>query len=62
MSAWVVSCHHINLLVSAAIDHGISFKFDRIGPLETATEENAQALEVIDWNPKDAACPMPHQG
>jgi hypothetical protein len=49
MSAWVVSCHHINLLVSAAIDHGISFKFHRIGSLETATEETAQALGQMLW-------------
>jgi len=49
MSAWVVSYHHINLLVSAAIDHGITFRFDRTGPLETATEDNAQALALMLW-------------
>jgi hypothetical protein len=42
MPTWVVSCHHINLLVSSAIDHGVAFKFDRIGPFEMATEENAR--------------------
>lgn len=49
MSAWVVSCHHINLLVSSAIDQGVTFNFYRIGPLEMATEENAQALGLMLW-------------
>jgi hypothetical protein len=47
MSAWVVSHHHIDLLVSAAIDHAVSFKFLDIGALETATESNAQALGLM---------------
>src|ERR1700678_1161010 len=49
MSAWVVSHHHIDLLVSAAIDHAVSFKSLDIGALETATENNAQALGLMLW-------------
>jgi hypothetical protein len=49
MSAWVVSHHHIDLIVSAAIDHAVSFKFLDIGVLETATENNAQALGLLLW-------------
>jgi hypothetical protein len=43
------SHHHIDLLVSAAIDHAVSFKFLDIGILETATESNAQALGLMLW-------------
>jgi hypothetical protein len=49
MSAWVVSHHHIDLIVSTAIDHAVSFKFLDIGVLETATESNAQALGLMLW-------------
>jgi hypothetical protein len=49
MSAWVVSHHHIDLLVSAAIDHAVSFKLFGLGVLETATESNAQALGLMLW-------------
>jgi hypothetical protein len=49
MSAWVVSHHHIDLIVSTAIDHAVSFKLLGIGTLETATENNAQALGLMLW-------------
>jgi hypothetical protein len=49
MSAWVVSHHHIDLIVSTAIDHAVSFKLLGIGILETATENNAQALGLMLW-------------
>lgn len=44
MSAWVVSKHHIDLLVSAAIERQIPVKFLNIDVTETATEENANAI------------------
>jgi hypothetical protein len=49
MSAWVVSHHHIDLLVSAAIDYGIYVRFPNIGPLEKATEQNGQAIGLMLW-------------
>jgi hypothetical protein len=49
MSAWVVSSHHIDLLVSAAIDHEICLDFYKPGTLETVTEANAQALGLMLW-------------
>jgi hypothetical protein len=49
MSAWVVSKHHIDLLVSAAIDQGISIKLENLSVPETATEENAQAIGAMLW-------------
>jgi len=49
MSAWVVSSHHIDLLVSAAIDHEICLDFSKSGSLEIVTEANAQALGLMLW-------------
>jgi hypothetical protein len=49
MSAWVVSHHHIDLLVSAAIDYGVYVRLLNIGPVEKATEENAQAIGLMLW-------------
>jgi hypothetical protein len=50
MSAWVVSKHHIDLLGSAAIDHGIAVRFLNVGITEKATEANAQAIGLMLWN------------
>jgi hypothetical protein len=49
MSAWVVRSHHIDLLVSAALDHEICLDFYKLGSLETVTEANAQALGLMLW-------------
>jgi hypothetical protein len=49
MSAWVVSSHHIDLLVSAAIDRGVSGKLAPDGTLQKVTESNAQAFGLMLW-------------
>jgi hypothetical protein len=41
MSAWVVTKHHIDVLVSAAVERGITIKFGRVGALVPVTLENA---------------------
>jgi hypothetical protein len=42
MSAWVVTKHHIDVLVSAAIERGIAVKFAPVGALVLVTPENAR--------------------
>jgi hypothetical protein len=49
MSAFVVSKHHIDLLVSAAIEQSVSVKFGNFTAFETATEDNAQAIGAMLW-------------
>lgn len=41
MSAWVVTKHHIDVLVSAAVERGITIRFARVGAVVPVTSENA---------------------
>jgi hypothetical protein len=49
MSAWVVTKHHIDLLVSAAIEQEVLIKLDNLAVPQMATEQNAQALGAMLW-------------
>lgn len=50
MSTWLVSPHHIDLLVSAAIDYRISARFTNEGGTELVTEANGQACGRLLWS------------
>ena len=41
MSAWVVTKHHIDVLVSAAVERGITIRFASVGAVVPVTLENA---------------------
>ena len=47
MSAWVVTKHHIDLLVSAAIERGIAVKFAPIDAAIPITREIAEEIGLL---------------
>jgi hypothetical protein len=49
MSAWVVTSHHIDLLVSAAVERGIAVKFAPIDEAVPATIELAEQIGLLLW-------------
>jgi hypothetical protein len=49
MSAWVVTSHHIDLLVSVAIERGIAVKFAPIDEAVPATIELAEQIGLLLW-------------
>ena len=49
MSAWVVTKHHIDLLVSAALERGIAVKFAPIDEAVTITAATAEEIGLLLW-------------